>query len=370
MTLFNLPTTGPGVLLVHAGDDPGIIVNRDLVNTVILTNAPSAYNISGSVLDPLTFVQFSGEVDVYGIATGSVVVVDVMPQIENWSPSPAQSAASIAALGLATLAQQVTQQTAIPGNIATTGVPGLVMSTMLLNQASTNIAAGGTFTSSVLTFNQLGYNILLSLIDNAAGTASAVCSVTVTWIDSTTGLVLYTDLWHICPGASGSTAHLVGGVGPTKGNQVQISIKNNDSVQVAFTLKFLVNSRTYGKDDWRSQNPFPGFQGQTNPNSDVNAQTLFDVSPSINNATTITRICPLYAGAVTMQFHSTPIARYQVNTLDPNVLAYGVCASCDTAAGVNTVVQATLPQAQCVVSIQNLGATGTCQMEITTVDII
>jgi hypothetical protein len=141
--IVNLPPNHD-VLLVQAGDDPGIIINRDLTQLVYF-GQHSAFVTPGesSIIDALTFVNYSGDADVWAHSGGTgFCQVDVQPNCTNWSPSPAQSALSIAASGImldttgqnilsnqATAAGQSSQLTAInsPGyGPLTTANPGLV----------------------------------------------------------------------------------------------------------------------------------------------------------------------------------------------------------------------------------------------------
>src|SRR6516162_7844498 len=112
MVLTNLKATGPPIRVVSEGDGVALIVNRDLTNPVIYGPDTSIANQNlneYSIIDPLGSITVTGDQDVWVMAQTGQPTIDVVPGSGFWSPSPAQIAAQIAALGLATAGNQTTQ---------------------------------------------------------------------------------------------------------------------------------------------------------------------------------------------------------------------------------------------------------------------
>lgn len=284
MPLYNIQSGIQYALIVHAGDDPGIIVNRDLVNLVHLGDHPG-FNLvaEGNILDPLTFVQYSGDDDVYAICDpGKTATIDVQTGNQNWSPSPVQAAQSLAASGLmldstgqsvvSTLGNpsQQSLSTLIPGNIFVTGVPLYTKSTIGLN-TQVSIPANQTYTSPITPCNQIGFELRVNALYNSTGAQNnSVFQATINWYDSTTGLLIdqdqYVGLVRAPTDTTGFTTNIKG---PSKGDQFQLLIKNCDptggSTQTV-GIVFLLNSRVYNSDQIYTPNFGPasvtttGFQ--------------------------------------------------------------------------------------------------------------
>jgi hypothetical protein len=136
--------------VVQEGDGPGVLINRDIASQVIIGRDNGIFGSnpnSYSILDPLVGIPVSGEADIWAATlTATSVVVDFMPSASGWTPSPAQQAEQLSALGLAlntTVQSTNTALTsgialpvgaakdatvsAVPGGIATTGVPLLTL---------------------------------------------------------------------------------------------------------------------------------------------------------------------------------------------------------------------------------------------------
>jgi hypothetical protein len=118
--------------VVSAGQGPCLLFNRDIANTIIygpdsgISGGTSANLNEYSILDPLGYVALDGKSDVYAstLAQGVTAYLDVIPGASSANAGPALSAESIAALGLATEANQVTNNDYLGGTI-----PGALIST-------------------------------------------------------------------------------------------------------------------------------------------------------------------------------------------------------------------------------------------------
>lgn len=339
--IVNVPTT-QAVLVVHAGDDPGIIINRDIINPVLLGNNPGIILPYGAnILDALTFVQYSGNDDVWAQALGSSVVqIDVQAQNQNWSPSPAQSAASLSALG----------------------IPLLTKSTNVFNQLNATLGAGSFVTFGPASIGQIGYHTFIQARENAPGTQHLTIQVDVTWTDSGTGLTVAQDTFYFLPSSS-ANFHQVIGDGPSKGDTVSVRITNNDSVPVTYSFALNQNSRVYATDTWRTMGQMPTLPGFTGPGQDTPGLVLCDVSQSMVAAQVVLRPIALYTGPVGVLLDVRGAisgnATFNILTEDPKTQNLGEVYSVVSAAGVRTYVQVNFPNSQCYVQCTNQGtATG------------
>jgi hypothetical protein len=418
MTIVNLPPT-KDILLVHAGDDPGIIINRDLVNPVYF-GPHSAFVTPGeaSIIDALTFVQYSGDVDVYAHSGGAgFIQVDVQPNCENWSPSPAQSAASIAASGLmldttgqnifsnqATAAQQVTQlnainapayspittanagllstlagqnnqNTAIPNNIAATGVPALNLKSTVTAANAITIATGVTQALTAVTgINQPAYNLHLTATAGASS-AKPWYTVTVKWVDTASGFVVQVDAYTAFMSSVSNTMSTVI-AGPTDADQCQISVTNNDSVTMTLnTAFFVLSSRTNYTTDlmyqfWSSASmpSIPTFQ--LGPSVSVpTGKILFGLTRSVGIGVTTTPdyALPGYAGQAYVHFDGGGSNNWDI-VMTEQLTTTTVHRQIYTGAPALGNIPMIIPRAPCTIKFTNNGSvSGTMNCEITVV---
>lgn len=258
---------------------------------------------------------------------------------------------------LGTPAQTVDVVATLPANIAATGVP-LITSANLLQNLSGTILANSTFSPPALAPDQIGYEIIFQL-RIPAGAANPFAQVTLTWSDSASGLITGIEEWWLGAG-SGATNQNYIGHGPTKGDQLAVTIKNFETVQtLTYTYAFLQNSRVYLRDDWRqiSYATVPGF---TNGTADPNGNILLTATPSVTTASPATRIMPLYAGLVSVQCSAeTQPATFTIASVGDQA-AGGVIWSLSLLAGAQSNSQVSLPRSVCTLEITNTGsATGT-----------
>lgn len=134
--------------------------------------------------------------------------------------------------------------------IAQQGVPLLTKSTLLANQTITNLAHGASTGTAGLPVSQIGYEILISP-HFALGTTNPFIEVNLLWADSATGLQVGSDSFYL-PGCSQPSGLSVIGRGPTKGDQLFVTITNLDTANPMTTgLTVFQNSRIYATDQWR-----------------------------------------------------------------------------------------------------------------------
>lgn len=137
--------------------------------------------------------------------------------------------------------------------IAATGVPLLTKSSRLYQQAFPNVGGGQTASTNLLSVTQVGYEVIVSAGFGSLATLPYV-EVQLTWTDSTTGFTAATDSFTV-PGGQSPALLTVNGRGPTKADELTVTMTNLDpSVTASLSIVVLQNSRVYGDDDWRLQN--------------------------------------------------------------------------------------------------------------------
>lgn len=367
-----------------------------LYNTDITNNAYVSYQrwfnpgATNSIpIRPLQSIPFTANKPLYiaGVVTGQAVVL-VVPGGTTIQPSPADAAASINALGLAkdtsvnapgygpsTLAQQVTQQTAIPANIATTGAPLLVLPQNLTNTTATSVASGGTTTLGPFSFNQIGYEITVSC--HTAAVAPTYCRVLMNWTDSNTGTVIDRQTWWIIPGSDATTnLHIVKGYGPTEGNQITISLSAYNNTVIFDQVLMNQDSRIFVRHDWRTYQLNALGGGLGSPPQDLAGMILLAAQPStVATGAHTTNYTGLFSGKVQVWAHTSSnttdcvttlnaIADQTVGIVSPNIIQF------TTGGDGNANIQLYIPRSQLqVVQTNNNAASKSLNVNITMTDI-
>ena len=366
------------------------VYNQDILNpvTVSRNNSVGLNASNGAPIQPLTSAVMDATYALYAVAPAGTAALIILPGGGSMSPSPAQIATQISALGLAkdtsvnapsygppthidvatTLTGAVNAPgynppnhndvvTTLPTNISTTGVP-------LLNNHNNLLMESGSLASSnsvswAATITQLGYNCLVTVkTANNASTAPFV-TCTLTWVDETTGLTVAIDSFQLAMGPTG-TANAYLGNGPTKANQVSIGLTNQDPANaVTYVVDFWQNSRVYIRDDWRSAGGFSTVTAYSVPNSDIAAGLICESNPSVPNGGSVSRLLPLFCGKVYVccvppaqagKITLTPIAEPQVGTAGPAAFSNLLVASTPFNA------ETTLMRANYLLVVSNTGA--------------
>jgi hypothetical protein len=302
------------------------LANQDLTQNVTISRNNSVSG--GATIPPLGSVTVDMSKTIWGTAPAGTLPLLVFPGGGSWAPSPAQVAASINALGLmkdttgqtinttaggtttavggttAAVAAQTSGGATIASNISTTGVPLLTKSSALYDSTPTAVLTTATLSSGTLTVSQIGYEVLVTMVEAAGGgTPLNMMDLTFTWSDSTSGQVITNETWKIAPGALANT-HQLRGTGPTKGDRLVITVKNNDTVTVNVRIIIVQNSRVYVKDDLRTW-AMPAINGQNLPSFDVTNNVIgFRFIAALGAATSDAVICPLVAGRAKIHWDS------------------------------------------------------------------
>jgi hypothetical protein len=290
-----------GFLLIQANAGQVNVYNGDLTNVLLLSRSPTP-NLSNSIpVQPLTNVTLNGKMGYYASAqSGSVALVSVSAA-GQLSPSPAQIAAQIGALGLATEVTLLSQTNGgtIAGEVSNTGVPLLTSKNDVQDGTITVPAATPTKlpTSGFFNITQIAYEMIFQAMTSAA-TATPI-NVDLTWLDSTSGLVVADDNFWFYAGTN-AAPHLVHGKGPSKANELDITITSpNNAVTINYSIMEM--SRVYANDLWKTVTPngqqpvIPGFTFVTN---DSSGGYLAAVQQSIAAGSSVAFLLPLYTGLV------------------------------------------------------------------------
>lgn len=242
--------------------------------------------------------------------------------------------------------------------IAATGAPLLSLSTVLINTSGTIASALGVVNQPAagpVTVNQISYEMWLQLVESTNSTKSTAVWVTLNWFDAASGVQVAEDGWWILPG-SVNNAHSIMLRGPSKGDQLQVTMTNYGTVNVAYQIVVAQHSRTYDRDRIQSQF-FTGFNGFTLASADSTALILDGDHPSVTTTTPVQLVLPIWAGLAMLQcigsgqpFTVTIISQAQAATGNQNIYQVLVAVNAD----VNLPVY--MPRAQCVLNIANTGS--------------
>lgn len=345
MTLRQVANTGFGDILVNAGDQPTMIINRDLTNLLYISkdNSPGPKVASGnlsqagdvSIIDPLSYMVFNGKSDVYGIGAAAPILVDIVKGATNWAPSPAQSA----------------QQ------ISLSGVPLVVGNTPLTNVNAQSVVVGTPFTRTINNISGVSYCGSITV----SATSTAYCEIDVTWQDNN-GNEIRHERWWIVPGTVGSP-HLINIQGPT-GAQTVVWTVTAAVGNITYTDNILQNGLISTRHEWRSANlansPNLGV-GFTVGLHNMGSLELFILNGSVNGGgTTNQYLLPFFVGRVRlwafMGGAGTDLHLTLTNYADQGAGISNQAIWASTTVN-NTISQEfSLPRAQTVLDVQNNNA--------------
>lgn len=184
--------------ICYAGDDPFLLTNNDLVNSVLIgdDSGVSAARLStASVIGPLGSRVLSGDADKWLISVGSPVSVSAEPFTTAYGAPPSQIAEQIALSGIGTPVPQLIRN---PNSVA---------------------AGGGAFGPLNFTF-AVGGAYQLTFTPVVAG-AAAVADITVKHLDVNSNVV-YSEIFTVAVGSIGNFAPVIYR-GNLQANQLQIS---------------------------------------------------------------------------------------------------------------------------------------------------
>jgi hypothetical protein len=382
---------------------PGAMVtlaNQDLVNNVTISRSNSV--AGGATIPPLGSVTVDMGKTIWGLAPANTLPLLVFPGGGSWAPSPAQVAASINALGLMKdttgtaingnvtgVSKDVTVslvnttlgapaqdsiRTAIPDNIAATGVPLLNLKQALQNVTGTVITTGATNTFTTITgITQPSFNLHVTATGNGAATKPWY-TVRLNWIDSATGLVVQVDAFTTYFSNTGSALTTVIS-GPTDADSLQIQITNNDTLSLTINQLFVfMSSRpNYTYDFYyhfwtgASMPNIPTFQNGASDSFPTN-RVIFDLSRTLGIGVTTTPdyAMPSYAGQAMIHFQGGSSNQWTLNVV--NAVTGTRFYNLVTAGTASSTVPVVLPRMPLHVNVTNNGSVlGNFDLEITAV---
>lgn len=174
------------------------------------------------------------------------------------------------------------------------GVPLLTFENVLLNQTVT-VAAGSSNTFSPVAVPQIAYNALVQLKENVSGT-TPLADIAFSWQDAVSLLQVRSDTYQTWIGAP-SASHSVYGFGPSRANQLVVTIKNLDSQAITASVLIISESRIYPYDIWRSVRALPVISGQTGvqcrPESNILAYNVSNIGAGVTDVFAL----PMWIGA-------------------------------------------------------------------------
>lgn len=324
--LFNLSSKARPVRVVTTGDNPALIVNRDITNTVAYGDQSIASgNINSyGLIDPLGSISVDGTTDIWVIPLTGTATIDVVVGASNWSPSPAQIAAQLSTSGLAL-------NSTLAGVNTTLGSPAQQVTPVVLEQlgsiggaAAATIVPGTPFTAMNLVdvglYQSYDINCYAFTTSPGAVNSNIVAQVVLQWFDDlTSNIPVFEEDWWIWCGRAAPVAgtNTLSGCGPMHGRYMTVQVFTTISAANNMTLQYMNifgSSRPVPYSDWRQN-------GQAvNPQSNgitvsLGGGTGFDnILAGIFNLTlTASQLvfipCGLYAGPV--------YYRFQCNTAAP-----------------------------------------------------
>lgn len=400
-----------------------LLVNPDIVNQIFIGNDVGSQFIP---IPPLGSVTLGGtKQDIWVSTNGGNYSVQAfaLPEGTNWTPSPAQVAAQIQALGLATSANQGTQinhesnidvatgnaNLFLGGNVAGAltstpnksisqdmlhanagvtseiaallasgnpagamgGIPLLRFTNKLGNANNQNIAALSSVPLiAFVPTNQPSYECtFVASLPAAAGTIPFV-QLTLQWNDASTGMVNDTEEFIITSGNGPANAITTYLSGPVRGDELSVIAFNLDPAQ-ALTLTWVINgtSHVFERDRLVQPNYAPTAPvGQTNPAGSPQAGLIAAISPIVAALATSTRLLASYNGRIGLNINARGQANNITYTLqDPgtlySTLSGGTFWSTDTPTGGGQAYfeNINLPDGPVLYTIINRGSSGTVQ---------
>lgn len=371
MTIFTLQSSGPPVRVVYGGDGATLIVNRDLVNQVIYGDQSIVGDNSNSysIIDPLGSITVDGQSDVYALGLSGNPTINVTNGAASWTPSPAQIAAQINALGI---------PEATAAFIATGNINGLPGGAPLLRQTE-NLAFVSAGNNSIVpanggivtlvnasSINQPGFEFTGQVFMGLnAGTIPFV-RLTISWLDSVSGLTTSFKHYYLtCGNGIGNflTFYLNG---PCLGDQVNVFVTGLDpAVTAVMQWTFNITSHVF-QHDQLFQTSFGTIAPNsfTNPGGDPAAGILALSQPTVNPSTNIFRLAAIHSGPATLAVDNTSTTNpIVVGLQDPSTLysstpniRMGMLRLTASSSGLLNVI---LPYGPVLIQITNAGSTNT-----------
>jgi hypothetical protein len=286
-----------------------LIANNDILNILYIGESPNVSSGSSDVtqVPPLGAIVFGAGKNWYAATDpGKTAQIFVIPGATSWTPSPAQVAAQLNALGLAKDTSVQATTTAVGGisgqfvsrSLYSTGavnLPGAASPNLvnLLPIDPVNLSGSGLQGAAVDFFSS--YEVSMVNIDSASGVG--VYSVIFQWFNDPADTVPVDQISWSVPSNTGAGVTVLG-KGPMRGNYLAIQAASNDGIGITGTINLKLTGSLRDSpagDDWRG-----GSVGLGSNGSSAKAWTnelLYSVSLTVP-AGSVVRDALLYSGPV------------------------------------------------------------------------
>ena len=346
--------------LLVGSDNPFLLVNPDLVNQIFIGNDPGTQPIPIPPLGSLALTPAGHDIWVSSGGGAFTVQALILPGGSQWTPSPAQVAAQINALGLAKETTQLTgntniaqvnttlgtppqksdvnqvnttlgvpSQTADVTGLTVNGIPPLRGTINLGNATAQALTANTTATLlNAVSITRPSFEAVLSLNMPAGVGTVPFAAVLVVWTDSSTGLTVGKKLYEIAAGNGSGNAITCYLSGPCRGNQITFQIRPQDPAQ-AMTLTWAFNQTSHIYTiDRLLQAGYAGTapNGFTNPAGDPSKGLLASVTSAIGPNASISRLLAASNAKIKIMLDNTVqanAAAVQINTPSAVTALYG-----------------------------------------------
>lgn len=400
-------------LLVAGGSF--LLVNPDITNNIFVGNDPGSQTIPVPPLGSVALTLTNHDLWVSTNGGNFTVNAFMLPGGSQWTPSPAQVAAQISALGLATAANQNTygtaqatatnQSTQITGVnntngylggttagalVANTGktvsqelaalqatgsatgpmggIPLLRFTQNLGSGAGTSPAPGGSPTTliSAVSINQPGLEAEFTAHFASGTGTSPFIQLVFQWSDKTTGYVTWTDYFYI-PGGNGAANAITCYInGPCYGTVLTVTAINTDATAGCALDNWVISqtSHVYERTVIK-QAFFTSVNGFLNPDGFPASGILCSAAPSVGFGTSTTRLLPVWSGRVGVNIDNLGGASaHRIRFLDPTGVLYSATNNnknlwgISVGAGGDAFAEIALPQGPVTVELHNSGSSG------------
>lgn len=171
----------------------------------------------------------------------------------------------------------------------------------VLTSVKTQTLARNASKTFTLPITRPGYLLRINITNTTNTSTQLPVRFDFQFVDVSTGTVLDNLSWSIFAGANGSP-HSVSGSGPTKGNQLVVTITNQAASAVTLTYDFIVMevTSTFDRHDWHTDDTTVfTIAGFTSPETEASSGLLcgiVNLSLATGAGGQATRILPLYTG--------------------------------------------------------------------------
>lgn len=379
-----------------------MLVNPDITNAVYIGNDPGSQVVAVPPLGSITLSSVKHDTWISTNGGNYLVSMYLMPNGSNWTPSPAQVAAQINALGLATAnnqASQLVNDTVVIGNTGSTVANTGQTATNVANLTTGGNPGGipilrGTDNFGTATNQNLPANTTVTLISGSnitkpgfeavfklntpIGTGTIPWAViNVNWQDSNTGLQVGAKSYIMGAGNGVGTPITCYLSGPCRGNQIQLTITNRDPA-VAMSLTWALNqtAHQYISDRYIQSSALGVPNGLTGGSGNPSKGLLFASQPLILPNGTQTRIIPASNAKAKINVDNggqanalfIQLLTVSTQTLYDETTSLQSLQRINAAAGAGTSQEIQMPNGPLLINMTNSAATNNIQPSVTIIE--